>query len=196
MYEVFVNNSLLILESDRSLPRKNRVPINSKKELKKLFEELGSKKKSVTCFVEIADANPLKFLTSTIKEVVAAGGLVRNSKGQVLFIYRNHKWDLPKGKRESSESLEEAALREVMEETGIGSLDIQYKLGKTYHIFKRKGEMRLKTTHWYEMTSDDLGPFSPQLEEGITDVVWLNQEQQEVALRNSYRNIRQLFVTD
>lgn len=196
MYEVFVNNSLLILESDRSLPRKNRVLINTKKELKKLFEELGSKKKSVTYFVEVADANPLKFLTSAIKEVVAAGGLVRNSKGQVLFIYRNDKWDLPKGKRESSESLEEAALREVMEETGIGSLDIQYKLGKTYHIFKRKGEMRLKTTHWYEMTSDDLGPFSPQLEEGITDVVWLNQEQQEVALRNSYRNIKQLFVTD
>ena len=196
MYEVFVNNSLLILESDRSLPRKNRVPINTKKELKKLFEELGSKKKSVTYFAEVADANPLKFLTSAIKEVVAAGGLVRNSKCQVLFIYRNDKWDLPKGKRESSESLEEAALREVMEETGIGSLDIQYKLGKTYHIFKRKGEMRLKTTHWYEMTSDDLGPFSPQLEEGITDVVWLNQEQQEVALRNSYRNIRQLFVTD
>jgi hypothetical protein len=46
------------------------------------------------------------------------------------------------------------------------------------------------------MTSDDLGPFSPQIEEGITDVVWLNQEQQEVALRNSYPNIRQLFVTD
>lgn len=178
------------------MPRKNRVPVGTKKELKKLFEELGAKKKSVTCFVEVADANPLKFLTSAIKEVVAAGGLVRNSKGQVLFIYRNDKWDLPKGKRESSESLEEAAIREVMEETGIGSLDIQYKLGKTYHIFKRKGEMRLKTTHWYEMTSDDLGPFSPQIEEGITDVVWLNQEQQEVALRNSYRNIRQLFVTD
>lgn len=196
MYEVFVNNSLLILESDRSLPRKNRVPIGTKKELKKLFEELGSKKKSVTCFVEVADANPLKFLTSAIKEVIAAGGLVRNSKGQVLFIYRNDKWDLPKGKRESSETLEEAAIREVIEETGIGSLEIQYKLGKTYHIFKRKGEMRLKTTHWYEMTSEDSGPFSPQLEEGITDVVWLNQEQQEVALRNSYRNIRQLFVTD
>ena len=46
------------------------------------------------------------------------------------------------------------------------------------------------------MTSDDLGPFYPQIEEGITEVVWLNQEQQEVALRNSYRNIRQLFVTD
>ena len=196
MYEVFVNNSLLILESDRSLPRKNRVPINTKKELKKLFEELGSKKKSVTYFVEVADANSLKFLTSAIKEVVAAGGLVRNNKGQVLFIYRNEKWDLPKGKRESFESLEEAAIREVMEETGIGSLDIQYKLGKTYHIFKRRGEMRLKTTHWYEMTSDDLGPFSPQIEEGITDVVWLNPEQQEVALRNSYQNIRQLFVTD
>jgi 8-oxo-dGTP pyrophosphatase MutT (NUDIX family) len=196
MYEVFVNNSLLILESARSLPRKNRVPISTNKELKKLLEELGSKKKSVTYFVEVTDPNPLKFLTGVIKEVVAAGGLVRNSKGQVLFIYRNDKWDLPKGKRESSESLEEAAIREVMEETGIDSLDIQYKLGKTYHIFKRKGEMRLKTTHWYEMTSDDLGPFTPQLEEGITDVLWLNQEQQEVALRNSYRNIRQLFVTD
>ncbi len=185
MYEVFVNNSLVVLESDRSLPRKNRISISSKKALKKWFVELASKKKSETYFIEVTDAKPLKFLTSAIKEVVAAGGLVRNNK-----------WDLPKGKRESSESLEEAAIREVMEETGISSLNIQYKLGKTYHIFNRKGEIRLKTTHWYEMTSEDIGPFSPQLEEGITDVVWLNQDQQEVALRNSYRNIRQLFITD
>ena len=196
MYEVFVNNSLVVLESDRSLPRKNRISISSKKALKKWFVELASKKKSETYFIEVTDAKPLKFLTSAIKEVVAAGGLVRNNKGQVLFIYRNNKWDLPKGKRESSESLEEAAIRQVMEETGISSLNIQYKLGKTYHIFNRKGEIRLKTTHWYEMTSEDIGPFSPQLEEGITDVVWLNQDQQEVALRNSYRNIRQLFITD
>ena len=74
MYEVFVNNSLLILESDRSLPRKNRVPINTKKELKKLLEELGSKKKSVTYFVEVTDPNPLKFLTGVIAWSVGVAG--------------------------------------------------------------------------------------------------------------------------
>ncbi|MGB1043988.1 MAG: hypothetical protein ACPGYU_02470 [Flavobacteriaceae bacterium] len=76
MYEVFVNNSLVVIESDRSLPRKNRISISSKKALKKWFVELASKKKSETYFIEVTDAKPLKFLTSAIKEVVAAGGLV------------------------------------------------------------------------------------------------------------------------
>ena len=196
MYEVFVNESLLVLESSAALPRKDRQLIDSKKHLKNVLLELLNQKKSTTYFAEVADANPLKFLTQAVKEVVAAGGLVRNSKGQVLFIYRNNKWDLPKGKREATETLEEAAVREVLEETGLKHAEIQYKLAKTYHIFKRKGEMRLKTTHWYEMISEDLGPFQPQIEEGITDVVWLNQTEQEVALRHSYKNIKKLFVRD
>ena len=105
MYEVFVNESLLVLESSAALPRKDRQLIDSKKHLKNVLLELLNQKKSTTYFAEVADSNPLKFLTQAVKEVVAAGGLVRNSKGQVLFIYRNNKWDLPKGKREATETL-------------------------------------------------------------------------------------------
>ena len=37
--------------------------------------------------------------------IKAAGGLVENAKGEFLFIFRNKKWDLPKGKVEKNEKI-------------------------------------------------------------------------------------------
>ena len=51
--------------------------------------------------------------------IEAAGGLVKNENGDYLFIYRNDKWDLPKGKIEKDEKTKVAAVREVEEECGI-----------------------------------------------------------------------------
>jgi ADP-ribose pyrophosphatase YjhB (NUDIX family) len=52
------------------------------------------------------------------KIVMAAGGLVENEHGEILLIYRKKHWDLPKGKLDAGETLEECAVREVEEETG------------------------------------------------------------------------------
>jgi 8-oxo-dGTP pyrophosphatase MutT (NUDIX family) len=49
---------------------------------------------------------------------------VYNKKGEVLFIFRNGKWDLPKGGIEKGEEIEDTAMREVEEETGVGKLRI------------------------------------------------------------------------
>ena len=57
--------------------------------------------------------------------LVAAGGLVENEKGEILFMFRRGKWDMPKGKRDPGETLEECALREVEEETGVGQLHLK-----------------------------------------------------------------------
>src|SRR4051812_48020306 len=54
----------------------------------------------------------------------AAGGLVVNDGGEMLFIFRRGKWDLPKGKLEEGEDLEECAVREVEEETGLKNVKL------------------------------------------------------------------------
>ena len=48
--------------------------------------------------------------------IEAAGGLVYNIENQLLMIFRNNKWDLPKGKLEVGENIQECAIREVEEE--------------------------------------------------------------------------------
>ena len=126
-------------------------------------------------------------------EIIAAGGKVINNKSEILFIYRNKKWDLPKGKAEKNEIISETALREVEEETGIKNLSIIKPLGKTYHIFKRGGKYHLKTTYWFEMKSDFNGKFKPQKKEGITRVEWIGIENLASVLPKSYANIRLLI---
>ena len=127
-------------------------------------------------------------------EIIAAGGKVINNKSEILFIYRNKKWDLPKGKAEKNENISQTAIREVEEETGIKNLSIIKPLDKTYHIFKRGNTSYLKTTYWFEMKSDYNGKFKPQKKEGITRVEWIGVENLSYILPKSYANIRFLIV--
>ena len=134
-----------------------------------------------------------KHFFKTFPSVEAAGGLVKHQDGRFLFIYRNNKWDLPKGKAEKNEQLPQTALREVKEETGIKEVSINKPLDITYHIFRRNNEYRLKVTYWFDMFSDYEGIFLPQLDEGITDVKWVKKADLEEVKINSYPNIRLLF---
>ena len=134
----------------------------------------------------------LKKFLKLLPNVVAGGGKVYNAKGEILFIYRNDKWDLPKGKAEKKETIEETALREVEEETGVQDLKIIKALPTTYHIFKRNGKHKIKITYWFEMTTDFEGKLYPEESEGITKVAWLDESASIEALENSYANIRVL----
>ncbi len=134
-----------------------------------------------------------KYFMNQFKVIEAAGGKVVNTKNEILFIYREHKWDLPKGKIEKNETIEQAALREVEEETGVKNLTIGKSIETTYHIFKRKNKYQIKLTYWFEMKTGFMGELQPQLEEGITKVEWLNQKQVNEAMKNTYANIELLF---
>jgi len=123
----------------------------------------------------------------------AAGGLIKNDKGDNLFIFRLNRWDLPKGKIEKGESKKEAAIREVMEECGLRDVNILKKIQKTYHIFKRNEQDTLKITQWYLMETDFTGTLIPQIEEDITEVVFLNKIDTAKAMENTYGNIKLLF---
>ena len=123
----------------------------------------------------------------------AAGGLVQNKNKEILIIYRFEKWDLPKGKIEKGESKKKAAKREVEEECGVNELKISEKLQNTYHIFQRENREILKVTYWYSMNTIYSGTLQPQIEEGITKVIYKNKEDVKKALENTYGNIKLLF---
>ena len=113
------------------------------------------------------------------KYIKAAGGLVKNSKGEYLLIFRNKKWDLPKGKMEKGETPEETAVREVEEECGINELILGHRLRSSYHIYELKGKMTIKRSFWFEMnTPSDKIP-EPQYEEGIEKAVWIKTSEFE-----------------
>ena len=156
--------------------------------------ELLNKKKVKS--IGVLSNNKKSVLTALKKkypEIIAAGGKVINQNSEILFIYRNKKWDLPKGKAEKNENISQTALREVIEETGIKNLTIVKPLEKTYHIFKKGSKHFLKSTYWFEMTSDYDGKFKPQKKEGISRVEWLDKETIGSILPKSYANIRLLL---
>ncbi|WP_040278691.1 NUDIX hydrolase [Psychroserpens damuponensis] len=143
--------------------------------------------------VRLIGKNEEKLLSKFLKllpNVIAGGGKVYNSKGEILFIFRNNKWDLPKGKTEKKETIEETSLREVEEETGVQGLEIVKPLDTTYHIFKRNGKHKIKVTYWFEMKTTFEGKLFPQENEGISKVEWLSPEASIKALENSYANIK------
>lgn len=122
----------------------------------------------------------------------AAGGVVFNEHNEVLMIYRLDKWDFPKGKVEAGEQYDEAALREVEEETGLHGITLGDALPSTFHTYTLHGEPILKETHWYRMSAP-AQPLTPQTEEDITQATWVPADQVHTLLQNSYATLRDLW---
>ena len=121
--------------------------------------------------------------------VQAGGGLVANGKGQYLFMLRRGKWDLPKGKLDKGETLEQCAVREVGEETGLHDVRLGAPLLVTYHTYDENGKHILKETHWYRMTAEAAQPIKPQLEEQITQLVWAGEKEIAAFRKNTFPSI-------
>lgn len=167
MYKVFVNDKPIILSNqvttglDYEFCNFNEVGI----------DEILHKLRNTKVLGYYVYHNDLGFLWNKFKlhfEVIeAAGGLVIKDE-KLLLIYRNEFWDLPKGKREKEESIEQTALREVAEECGVFDLKIKKDLRKTYHIFFEDKKNKLKTTHWFTMSTTYEKDPIPEQEEGIS----------------------------
>ena len=195
MYKVFFNQKPIILtttfqEQTPESPlfflkftnKKNIVAALRSKKVKQLYLYHAKEEKMWALFYEI------------FKVIEAAGGIVRQrSSGKYLFIYRNDKWDLPKGRIEEDEAVRTAAMREVEEETGVADLAIISALPTTLHLFHRNGKYRLKKTYWYAMETDFDEALIPQEEEGIQKVEWVAKEEVPNLYSNIYANIRHLW---
>ena len=146
--------------------------------------------KSDLFYVLCSDAKScMKNIMQNITLIEAAGGIVKNENGDYLFIYRNDKWDLPKGKIEKGEKVKQAAVREVEEECGIQVSQLGRKLCKTYHAYIYREEVVLKKTHWFKMRSEDQTKLKPQKEEGITDARWFKKKKISTIVENTFPSI-------
>jgi 8-oxo-dGTP pyrophosphatase MutT (NUDIX family) len=124
----------------------------------------------------------------------AAGGLVMNDGEEYLIILRHNKWDLPKGKLDYDETPEQAAVREVSEECGLELPEIRKPLDKTFHTYKQDGKRILKKTHWFLMKASGSTELFPQLDEDITEAVWMTKAEVESKVyANTYASIKELL---
>lgn len=199
MYNIYINERLLKLASDKdSITGAELVfrlsgdePVLFLKELTVSFEQQQHQKTMLLTSRNI-DKTWERFKKS-YSIVNAAGGIVLNEKNYLLMIYRNNRWDLPKGKVERNEETDKAALREVEEECGLQNLKLEKQLSTTYHTYEIKSERILKRTYWFKMSSSET-KLIPQTEEGITEARWMNKQEVKKASMNSYASIVSLLT--
>jgi len=192
MYKVFINQKAVFFSEhiDKTTINTDNLWIRceNRRQIKAELLQFLSNPVSSQLFLYNSDSTEKLFrlFISLFSFVEAAGGLVRDPRGRILFIHRLGLWDLPKGKTEPGEDAPDAALREVKEETGLQHLTITRTLPSTYHVFERKGKRYLKRTHWFEMQSADDGPLMPYTKEDITDAHWYSPQELTLPLSDTY----------
>lgn len=198
MIKIFTLNKIIYLVGNQ-----NDIPqgclskkIDSVQEMLTAYDELITNTNSPNEIYFYNDniARLFDYFASQFKIIEAAGGLVKNKKEQWLFIFRNGRWDLPKGKIEKGEAVKEAAIREVEEECGINELKIIKELPSTYHTYSIEEKNVLKRTYWFEMSTTYNKKLTPQLEEGITDVQWLSKNQLKQVIDNTYESVKDVVT--
>ena len=99
--------------------------------------------------------------------VRAAGGVILRD-GCVLLVHRPRydDWTLPKGKLESNETWEQAALREIAEETGLHDCELGPEVGRTHYVYSHG---RDKEARYFRMTSDG----EPVARNEVDEVRWV-----------------------
>ncbi|HEX5972405.1 MAG TPA: NUDIX domain-containing protein [Gemmatimonadaceae bacterium] len=124
----------------------------------------------------------------------SAGGIVfRLEEGTPLFLlirdsYGN--WGFPKGHVERGEGAEDAALREVREETGLRELASCGLIDTIDWYFRFRGRLIHKSCHFYLMETSETET-APQRAEGITACQWVTYGEAHEAV--SYANAREVL---
>ena len=179
MYKIYVNDHPLILVSTTDME-------NLKVENALVLPYMGDPKMLIACLDKLEKTqNPISIIIHSenfaslkrdfrglFKKIKAAGGVLFDENNRVLFIFRLHRWDLPKGKVDKKEHWHQAALREVEEETGLPCI-LEHKVATTRHTYRlSNGKRVLKTTKWYKMKPNHTR-IKLQYSEFIEDAKWI-----------------------
>lgn len=197
MYKIFIKHSSITI-SEHPLPEKHfhtilREPDEIEIQNLLRYKERYLKKPE---HMLIRTNNPrqiFKYIKKEFKVLKAAGGAVYNVKGEILLIKRLGMWDLPKGKLEADESVQDGAIREVEEECNVFGLYIEEALKPTYHVYFRERWI-LKKTHWYRMITRNYEQAKPQTSEDIEEVRWFKPNEIDPDRINTYPAIREVLL--
>ena len=202
MYKVYVNGVPVFMGTPESVGELGLLPakdvftapyLGKKKQLRQYLDLLDKNKnvRIVAFYADNADTLWADFC-ACFTRLEAAGGYVTNTQGQLLVFYRRGSWDMPKGKIDPGESPEQAALREVREETGLQNVDLGPFLTLTWHTYRQKEERILKCTWWYRMTTADT-QVTPQTEEDIEEIRWVEPAAWLAEKPAVYESIREVI---
>jgi 8-oxo-dGTP pyrophosphatase MutT (NUDIX family) len=163
-----------------------------------MIHEMRREKVHAGIFIHSDLATLKKAFWKKFNLIQAGGGLVNNGEHAWLFMFRRGKWDLPKGKLDTGETLEQCAVREVGEETGLSAVQLHSPLLITYHTYDENGKHILKETHWYRMSVSGGQAAIPvpderiarfQQYETITEIVWADKERIAAMTKNTFPSI-------
>ena len=204
MYKVFFNGSTIQVGPEMNKSLNNNIT--------EVFDSVGygivnqiiTQIESAECPLDFYILNQevdtvWKHFRSQFVEIPAAGGLVKNASGSLLFIKRLGVWDLPKGKIEKKETAELAAMREVEEECGLSGLQIIQQLDSTFHIYRSPflsspNNLVLKETKWFSMFYSGNEILVPQIEEDIQEVAWFSIGDLDQVRSNTYSSLIDFLV--
>ena len=139
------------------------------------------------------DKLKIKYLADK-PSIVAAGGMVFNPSGDLLMMIRKGMWDMPKGKLEEGESIDNCATREVTEETGLSSITIGEKLSISYHTYFYNDQLVVKPSHWYKMNFTGIEIPKPQIEEYISEIRWVKKDEAKKLLDSMFPSIQEMII--
>lgn len=193
MYKVFVNDKILKISEQIINNTDIKVEYINHNQLLKIILDLEKGKYNSINIITPCTKCVIDDFNKIADIRIAAGGKVTNTENEILFILRDNVWDLPKGFIEPGESTENAAIREIEEETGVTNIEISNYLKTTYHTYRYKGNLVLKISKWFNMKSNYKGNFKPQKEEGITEVKWIKNNDIDKVLQSTWNNIKLLF---
>lgn len=123
---------------------------------------------------------------------VSSGGVVIFGNAILLLKKYNGDWVLPKGRLEKGENIKNAALREVLEETGVKGEILDY-IGAVHYNYKnlKENEIVNKTVHWYLMKSNSM-ECTPLKKEGFIDAMYVHVDKAKDLVR--YTDERKIII--
>lgn len=203
MYKVFFNDSTILIAPEVKKSLNDNInkmfDFCDQSSVNQIINEIEAVTQSIGFSIVGDDCSRMwNQFRSCFTEIPAAGGLVLNSRRELLFIRRFGYWDLPKGKIEPNETPELAAIREVEEECGISGLKVIRPLESTYHIYRSpflpaERNLVLKETCWFLMEYSGNQTPVPQTAEDIVEIKWFGLNEMEQVYQNTYSSLRELL---